>query len=154
MYSMSTQGKHTLLEACEGWIIEARRRSVCGAEEKCTHARKIHSYFKNSSNTCCVWEGIQVITNYRTTSPTCDTDILLPYEPNDFDTWFEVLPTTRCSSFPLLACGKLYAALTHGSLVDQTTFWQTAQGMCSTASGCLDWHLQHLPEHRCCSYVL
>ncbi|KAK3521645.1 hypothetical protein QTP70_014707, partial [Hemibagrus guttatus] len=36
-----------------------------------------------------MWQGIQVITNYKTTSSACDSDASLPDALNDFYAWFE-----------------------------------------------------------------
>ncbi|KAK3545748.1 hypothetical protein QTP70_011319 [Hemibagrus guttatus] len=35
------------------------------------------------------WQGIQAITNYKTTSPACDSDASLPDALNDFYIWFK-----------------------------------------------------------------
>ncbi|KAF7701776.1 hypothetical protein HF521_001059, partial [Silurus meridionalis] len=47
-------------------------------EAKCAHAKKIHNHFQDSGDTRRMWQGIQAITNYKTTSPACDRDPSLP----------------------------------------------------------------------------
>ncbi|KAK2891549.1 hypothetical protein Q8A73_017214 [Channa argus] len=50
---------------------------------------KIHDYFQDSGDTRRMWQGIQVITNYKTTSPACDHDASLPDALNHFYARFE-----------------------------------------------------------------
>ncbi|KAI5624293.1 gastrula zinc finger protein XlCGF28.1-like [Silurus asotus] len=66
-------------------------------EAKRAHAKKIHDHFQDSGDTRRMWQGIQAITNYRTTSPACDRaspacdrDTSLPDALNDFYARFEV----------------------------------------------------------------
>ncbi|KAI5092860.1 hypothetical protein C0J45_17251 [Silurus meridionalis] len=59
-------------------------------EAKRAHAKKIHSHFQDSGDTRRMWQGIQAITNYKTTSPACDRDAYLPDALNDFHGLFEV----------------------------------------------------------------
>ncbi|KAI5102820.1 gastrula zinc finger protein XlCGF28.1-like [Silurus meridionalis] len=59
-------------------------------EAKRAHAKKIHYHFQDSGDTQRMWQGIQVITNYKTTSPACDRDASLPDALNDFYARFEV----------------------------------------------------------------
>ncbi|KAI5625328.1 gastrula zinc finger protein XlCGF28.1-like [Silurus asotus] len=59
-------------------------------EAKCAHAKKIHNHFQDSGNTRRMWQGIQAITNYKTTSPACDRDPSLPDAVNDFYARFKV----------------------------------------------------------------
>ncbi|KAI5098265.1 gastrula zinc finger protein XlCGF28.1-like [Silurus meridionalis] len=59
-------------------------------EAKRAHAKKIHDHFQDSGDTRRMWQGIQVITNYKTTSPACDRDASLPDALNDFYARFEV----------------------------------------------------------------
>ncbi|MCI4376387.1 hypothetical protein PGIGA_G00187890 [Pangasianodon gigas] len=58
-------------------------------EAKRMHAQRIHNYFKTSRDTRRMWQGIQAITNYRTTSPACDSDASLPDALNNFYARFE-----------------------------------------------------------------
>ncbi|MCJ8749343.1 hypothetical protein PDJAM_G00175160 [Pangasius djambal] len=58
-------------------------------EAKRAHAKKIHGHFQDSGDTRRMWQGIQAITNYKTTSPACDSDASLPDVLNDFYAWFE-----------------------------------------------------------------
>ncbi|KAI5087280.1 gastrula zinc finger protein XlCGF28.1-like [Silurus meridionalis] len=53
-------------------------------EAKHAHAKKIHNHFQDSGDTRRMWQGIQAITNYKTTSPACDHDASLPDALNDF----------------------------------------------------------------------
>ncbi|KAI5085277.1 hypothetical protein C0J45_3294, partial [Silurus meridionalis] len=59
-------------------------------EAKRPHAMKIHDHFQDSGDTRGMWQGIQAITNYKTTSPACDRDPSLPDALNDFYARFEV----------------------------------------------------------------
>ncbi|KAI5628809.1 gastrula zinc finger protein XlCGF28.1-like [Silurus asotus] len=59
-------------------------------EAKRSHAKRIHGHFQNSGDTRRMWQGIQVITNYKITSPACDCDASLPDVLNDFYARFEV----------------------------------------------------------------
>ncbi|KAI5100825.1 immunoglobulin kappa variable 6-21 [Silurus meridionalis] len=63
-------------------------------EAKRAHAKKIHNHFQDSGDTRRMWQGMQVITNYKTTSPACDRDPSLPDVLNDFYARFEVLCLT------------------------------------------------------------
>ncbi|KAK1791630.1 hypothetical protein P4O66_013631, partial [Electrophorus voltai] len=58
-------------------------------EAKHAHAQRIHGHFKDTVDTWRMWEGIQAITNYRKTSPSCDSDAILPDALNDFYARFE-----------------------------------------------------------------
>ncbi|KAK1804805.1 hypothetical protein P4O66_003647 [Electrophorus voltai] len=58
-------------------------------ESKPAHAQRIHGHFKDTGDTRRMWEGIQAITNYRKTSPSCDSDATLPDALNDFYARFE-----------------------------------------------------------------
>ncbi|KAI5629970.1 gastrula zinc finger protein XlCGF28.1-like [Silurus asotus] len=59
-------------------------------EAKHAHAKRIHGHFQDSGDTRRMWQGIQAITNYKTTSPACDRDAPLPDALNDFYARFEV----------------------------------------------------------------
>ncbi|KAK1804854.1 hypothetical protein P4O66_003555 [Electrophorus voltai] len=58
-------------------------------EAKRAHAQRIHGHFKDTGDTRHMWEGIQAITHYRKTSPSCDSDATLPDALNDFYARFE-----------------------------------------------------------------
>ncbi|KAK1802693.1 hypothetical protein P4O66_021191 [Electrophorus voltai] len=58
-------------------------------EAKRAHAQRIHGHFKDTGDTRRMWEGIQAITNYRETPPSCDSDAILPDALNDFYARFE-----------------------------------------------------------------
>ncbi|KAK1795581.1 hypothetical protein P4O66_001077 [Electrophorus voltai] len=58
-------------------------------EAKRAHAQKIHRCFKDTGDIRHMWEGIQAVTNYRKTSPSCDSDASLPDALNDFYAQFE-----------------------------------------------------------------
>ncbi|KAK3543675.1 hypothetical protein QTP70_026890 [Hemibagrus guttatus] len=58
-------------------------------ETKRTHAQRIHGHFQDSGNSRRMWQGIQVITNYKTTPSACDSDTSPPGALNDFYTRFE-----------------------------------------------------------------
>ncbi|KAI4885681.1 hypothetical protein NFI96_002641 [Prochilodus magdalenae] len=47
-------------------------------EAKRAHGQSIHSHFRDSSDTRRMWQGIQTVTNYKTTPPACDSDVSLP----------------------------------------------------------------------------
>ncbi|KAI5619892.1 hypothetical protein C0J50_20542 [Silurus asotus] len=69
----------------------ARAKLSCAIREaKRTHAKRIHGHFQDSGDTRHMWQGIQAITNYKTTSPACDCDASLPDVLNDFYARFEV----------------------------------------------------------------
>ncbi|KAI4877849.1 hypothetical protein NFI96_028554 [Prochilodus magdalenae] len=53
-------------------------------EAKRTYAQKIHSHFQDTADTRHMWRGIQAVTNYKTPSPTCDSDASLPDALNNF----------------------------------------------------------------------
>ncbi|KAI4880646.1 hypothetical protein NFI96_001018 [Prochilodus magdalenae] len=53
-------------------------------EAKRAHGQSIHSHFRDSGDTRRMWQGIQAITNYRTTPPACDSDASLPDALNHF----------------------------------------------------------------------
>ncbi|KAK3549467.1 hypothetical protein QTP86_001464 [Hemibagrus guttatus] len=59
-------------------------------EATCAHAQRIHGHFKDSKDSQGMWQGIQAITNYKTTLPACDSDTSLPDTLNDFYTQFKV----------------------------------------------------------------
>ncbi|KAI4892572.1 hypothetical protein NFI96_024739, partial [Prochilodus magdalenae] len=56
---------------------------------KRAHGQSIHSHFRDSGDTLRMWQGIQAITNYRTTPPVCDSDTSLPDALNHFYARFE-----------------------------------------------------------------
>ncbi|KAI4889747.1 hypothetical protein NFI96_019341, partial [Prochilodus magdalenae] len=58
-------------------------------EAKRAHGQSIHSHFRDSGDTRRMWQGIQAITNYRTTPPACDSDASLPDALNHFYARFE-----------------------------------------------------------------
>ncbi|KAK2912264.1 hypothetical protein Q8A73_006377 [Channa argus] len=58
-------------------------------EAKRAHTKKIHDHFEDSGDTRRMWQGIQAITNYKTTSPDCDRDASLPDALNHFYARFE-----------------------------------------------------------------
>ncbi|KAK3518528.1 hypothetical protein QTP70_001495 [Hemibagrus guttatus] len=58
-------------------------------ETKRTHAQRIHGHFQDSGDSRRMWQGIQAITNYKTTPSACDSDASLPDALNDFYAWFE-----------------------------------------------------------------
>ncbi|KAI4904481.1 hypothetical protein NFI96_029745, partial [Prochilodus magdalenae] len=58
-------------------------------QAKRTHGQSIHSHFRDSGDTRHMWQGIQAVTNYRTTPPACDSDATLPDALNHFYTRFE-----------------------------------------------------------------
>ncbi|KAK1786349.1 hypothetical protein P4O66_018038, partial [Electrophorus voltai] len=58
-------------------------------EAKRAHAQRIHGHFKDTGDTRRMWERIRAITNYRKTSPSCDSDAILPDALNDFYARFE-----------------------------------------------------------------
>ncbi|KAK3559108.1 hypothetical protein QTP86_004097 [Hemibagrus guttatus] len=47
-------------------------------EAKRTHAQRIHGHFQDSRDSRRMWQGIQAITNYKTTPSACDSDASLP----------------------------------------------------------------------------
>ncbi|KAK3516386.1 hypothetical protein QTP70_010501 [Hemibagrus guttatus] len=47
-------------------------------EAKRTHAQRIHGHFQDSGDSRRMWQDTQEITNYKTTSPACDSDASLP----------------------------------------------------------------------------
>ncbi|KAK3523778.1 hypothetical protein QTP70_010049 [Hemibagrus guttatus] len=53
-------------------------------EVKRTHGQRIHGHFQDSRDSWCMWQGIQAITNYKTTPSACDSDASLPDALNDF----------------------------------------------------------------------
>ncbi|KAI4877246.1 hypothetical protein NFI96_014302 [Prochilodus magdalenae] len=53
-------------------------------EAKRAHGQSIHSHFRDSGDTRRMWQGIQAVTNYRTTPPACDSDASLPDALNHF----------------------------------------------------------------------
>ncbi|KAK3516185.1 hypothetical protein QTP70_005693 [Hemibagrus guttatus] len=53
------------------------------------HAQRIHGHFQDSGDSRDMWQGIQVITNYKTTPSACDSDASLPDALNDFYAQFE-----------------------------------------------------------------
>ncbi|KAK2877087.1 hypothetical protein Q8A73_023740 [Channa argus] len=55
-------------------------------EAKRAHSKKIHDHFEDTRR---MWQGIQAITNYKTTSPDCDRDASLPDALNHFYARFE-----------------------------------------------------------------
>ncbi|KAK3536389.1 hypothetical protein QTP86_008850 [Hemibagrus guttatus] len=58
-------------------------------EAKRTHAQRIHGHFQDSGDSRRMWQGIQAITNYKTTPSAFDCDVFLPDALNDFYAWFE-----------------------------------------------------------------
>ncbi|KAK3545720.1 hypothetical protein QTP70_011351 [Hemibagrus guttatus] len=58
-------------------------------EAKHKHAQRIHGHFQDSGDSRRMWQGIQVITNYKTTPSACDSDASLPDALNDFYARFE-----------------------------------------------------------------
>ena len=58
-------------------------------EAKRAHAPKIHGHSWDCRDTQQLWQGIQSITNYRTTTPACDSDASLPDALNVFHARFE-----------------------------------------------------------------
>ncbi|KAK3518362.1 hypothetical protein QTP86_018292, partial [Hemibagrus guttatus] len=58
-------------------------------EAKRMHAQRIHSHFQDCRDSRYMWQGIQAITNYKTTSSACDSDASLLDALNEFYTRFE-----------------------------------------------------------------
>ncbi|KAK3548869.1 hypothetical protein QTP70_021269, partial [Hemibagrus guttatus] len=58
-------------------------------ETKSAHAQRIHGHFQDSGDSRRMWQGIQAITNYKTTPSACDSDVSLPDALNDFYAQFE-----------------------------------------------------------------
>ncbi|KAK3546942.1 hypothetical protein QTP86_005332 [Hemibagrus guttatus] len=58
-------------------------------ELKRAHAQRIHGHFQESGDSRRMWQGIQAITNYKTTSSACDSDASLPDALSDFYARFE-----------------------------------------------------------------
>ncbi|KAK3512752.1 hypothetical protein QTP70_024816 [Hemibagrus guttatus] len=88
--------------------------------------------FKDSGDYRCMWQGIQAITNYKTTSPACDGDASLSDALNDFYAWFEAQNS--------VAVRKTIPPPNNQVLCFSTAVvknWQSAQEMCRTASRCL-----------------
>ncbi|KAK1783969.1 hypothetical protein P4O66_004634, partial [Electrophorus voltai] len=75
-----------LLRTCDSAFRTGDRGSQ---ENKSQTPWRIHGHFKDTGNTRCMWEGIQAITNYRKTPPSCDSDAILPDALNDFYARFE-----------------------------------------------------------------
>ncbi|KAK3548655.1 hypothetical protein QTP70_016405, partial [Hemibagrus guttatus] len=65
------------------------RLSQAIKEVKRTHAQRIHVHFQDSEDSRRMWQGIQAITNYKTTPSACDSDASLPDALNDFYARFE-----------------------------------------------------------------
>ncbi|KAK3565368.1 hypothetical protein QTP86_007114 [Hemibagrus guttatus] len=63
-------------------------------EVKRTHTQRIHGHFQDSRDSRRMWQGIQAITNYKTTPSACDSDASLPDALNDFYARFEAQNTT------------------------------------------------------------
>ncbi|KAK3506751.1 hypothetical protein QTP70_023747 [Hemibagrus guttatus] len=53
-------------------------------EAKHAHTQRIHSHFQDNRDSQDMWQGIQAITNYRTTSSAYDSDASLPDALKDF----------------------------------------------------------------------
>ncbi|KAI4890857.1 hypothetical protein NFI96_008482, partial [Prochilodus magdalenae] len=71
-------------------------------EAKRTYAQKIHSHFQNTADMHRMWQCIQAVTNYKTPSPTCDSDASLPNVLNSFYARFEAQNcTTARKTTPL-----------------------------------------------------
>ncbi|KAI5108323.1 gastrula zinc finger protein XlCGF28.1-like [Silurus meridionalis] len=64
-------------------------RAIREAKRAHAHAKKIYDYFQDSEDIRRMWQGIQAITNYKTSSA-CDRDASLPDALNDFYALFEV----------------------------------------------------------------
>uniref|UniRef100_A0A1A8GH13 Reverse transcriptase domain-containing protein n=1 Tax=Nothobranchius korthausae TaxID=1143690 RepID=A0A1A8GH13_9TELE len=56
---------------------------------KRAHAQRIHNHFMDSGDTRRMWQGLQAIINYRTTTPACDGDGSLPDALNNFYARFD-----------------------------------------------------------------
>ncbi|KAI5627505.1 gastrula zinc finger protein XlCGF28.1-like [Silurus asotus] len=63
---------------------------TANVQRRSAHAKKIHNHFQDSGDIRRMWQGIQAITNYKTTSPACDRDTSLPDVLNNFYARFEV----------------------------------------------------------------
>ncbi|KAK1798055.1 hypothetical protein P4O66_000555 [Electrophorus voltai] len=82
--------KHEHLCSCSEALRKTRAKlSRAIREAKRAHAQRIHGHFKDTGDTQRMWGGIQAITNYRKTSPSCDSDAILPDALNDFYAQFE-----------------------------------------------------------------
>ncbi|KAK3553915.1 hypothetical protein QTP70_015300 [Hemibagrus guttatus] len=58
-------------------------------EAKSAHALRIHGHFQNSGHSRRMWQGIQAITNYKTTPSARDSDTSLPDTLKEFYARFE-----------------------------------------------------------------
>ncbi|KAK3533462.1 hypothetical protein QTP70_022244 [Hemibagrus guttatus] len=58
-------------------------------EAECTHGQRIRGHFQDRGDSRHMWQGIQAIMNYKTTSPACDSDASLPDALNDCYARFE-----------------------------------------------------------------
>ena len=69
----------------------SRRATLAWAirDAKRAHAQKVHAHFRDSRDTRQLWQGIQAITNYRTTTPAHDSDASLHDALDLFYTRFE-----------------------------------------------------------------
>ncbi|XP_076849711.1 uncharacterized protein LOC143497938 [Brachyhypopomus gauderio] len=83
--------RHSAFKAGDKAALRTARAKLSRAirESKRAHAQRIHSHFKDTGDTRPMWQGIQAITNYRTTPPSCDGDASLPDALNDFYARFE-----------------------------------------------------------------
>ncbi|KAK3537570.1 hypothetical protein QTP70_014366 [Hemibagrus guttatus] len=63
-------------------------------EAKHAHAQRIYGHFQDSGDSRRMWQGIQAITNYKTTPSACDSDASLPDALNDFYARFEAQNST------------------------------------------------------------
>ncbi|XP_065820874.1 uncharacterized protein [Labrus bergylta] len=61
---------------------------------KRAHSQKVQDFFEDPTNTRRMWQGIQVITDYKATPPLCDNNISFPNDLNNYFARFEALNTT------------------------------------------------------------
>ncbi|KAK3528731.1 hypothetical protein QTP70_010390 [Hemibagrus guttatus] len=117
-------------------------------EAKCTHSQRIHGHFQSSGDTRHMWQGIQSITNYRPAPPACDSDASLPDALNSFYACFEArnditasktIPTPEEQVLCLTTANmrKTLRRVNPRKAAGPNHSWQSAQGMCRTASRCL-----------------
>ncbi|KAI4901608.1 hypothetical protein NFI96_007590 [Prochilodus magdalenae] len=156
--------RHSAFKAGDKAALRKARAKLSRAikEAKRAHGQSIHSHFRDSGDTRRMWQGIQAITNYRTTPPTCDSDPSLPDGLNHFYARFETQNgmATKKNIPPSdnqVLC--LTAADVKKTLRRAENRWTrqypcySAQGMCRPADRCLHRHLQHLPEQCHCPNV-
>ncbi|KAK3537276.1 hypothetical protein QTP70_007003 [Hemibagrus guttatus] len=87
--TITTRSNQKLWMTAEVHALLKSRDTAFRAEDKVTLRTARAKLSQDGGDSQRMWQGIQAITNYKTTPSACDSDASLPDALNDFYVWFE-----------------------------------------------------------------